>query len=214
VDGRITPFLYLELTDRSPAAYGAERVPEVLGRPGADRATWWENCLPGRTEFNPRIEDFATLGLYECDATFVPPDAPEGVRGLHFGLTPRPGQGTLGGPTLGLELVLISPRHPDAAQQLRDWGDFVHIRDIAAASPPHFTMITPYENIGGGPPRYMHLYELDSDDPEPAFAEMTPATKAHIGAWGTHPWEEWAWHPELVIEYVNTFRRIGASSLS
>jgi hypothetical protein len=108
--------------------------------------------------------------------------------------------------------VLISPKRPEDAQALRDWGDFVHIHDIAAAAPPHFTMITPYENVTGGEPRYMHLYELDTLDPEPAFAAMTPATRDRIGAWGTHEYEEWAWHPALVIEYVNTFRRAGVGN--
>jgi hypothetical protein len=155
------------------------------------------------------MADFATLGLFECDHRFVPPDPPDGMRSILFEHTPRPGQGTLGGPTLGLELVMISPRRPEEAQVLRDWGDFVHIHDIAAASPPHFTMITPYENVTRGEPRYLHLYELDTDDAEPAFAQMTPTTKERIGAWNTHGWEEWAWHPALVIEYVNTFRLIG-----
>ena len=104
----------------------------------------------------------------------MPPAPPEDIRGLHFGRTPRPGQGTVGRTTLGLELVLISPKRPEDAQALRDWGDFVHIHDIAAASPPHFTMITPYENVTSGEPRYLHLYELDTLDPEPAFAGDDP----------------------------------------
>jgi hypothetical protein len=214
VEDRLTPFLYLELTDRTAADYGAERPGEVLGQDGVERATWWECCVPGRTDLPRRIDDVAALGLYECDDRFVPPAAPPGVRGLHFARTPRPGQGTVGAETLGLELVLISPKRPEDAQALRDWGDFVHIHDIAAATPPHFTMITPYENVTRGEPRYMHLYELDTLDPEPAFAAMTPATRDRIGAWGTHPYEEWAWHPALVIEYVNTFRRIGVEDRS
>ena len=108
--------------------------------------------------------------------------------------------------------MLISPRHPDEAQALRDWGDFVHIRDIAAAAPAHFTMITPYEHATpGATPRYLHLYELDTDDPEPAFQAMTPTTSARVGAYGTHARREWAVHEALVIDYVNTFRRRGAA---
>ena len=103
--------------------------------------------------------------------------------------------------------MLISPRSPAEGQALRDWGDFVHIRDIAAASPDHFTMITPYENRAAGPPRYMHFYELDTDDPEPAFRQMAPTTMARAGAYATHPREEWWGHEALVIDYVNTFRR-------
>ena len=84
--------------------------------------------------------------------------------------------------------------------------------DIAAAAPQHFTMITPYENVTGGEPRFLHLYELDTDDPEPAFQAMTPATKARgdAGGWGSHPFDEWAWHPDLVIDFVSTFRREGS----
>jgi hypothetical protein len=209
VEDRITPFLYLELTDEPAATYGDERAPVVLSQTGVDRASWWENCVPGRTDFDARMDDFATLGLYECDHRFVPSDPPQDTRAILFEHAPRPGQGTLGRPTLGLELVMISPRQAEDAQALRDWGDFIHIHDIAAASPPHFTMITPYENVARGEPRYLHLYELDTDDPEPAFAQMTPTTRDRMGAWNTHGWHEWASHPALVIEYVNTFRRIG-----
>ena len=167
--------------------------------------------MPGRRDLPRRLDDVATLGLYECTPDFVAPPAPEGVLGLHL-RSGRPGQGTLGrGPTLGLEVVLISPKDPTRAQELRDWADFVHIHDIAAAAPEHFTMITPYENVAEVGPRYLHLYELDTDDPEPAFQAMTPATKARreAGGWGTHPFDEWAWHPQLVIELVSTFRREG-----
>lgn len=105
--------------------------------------------------------------------------------------------------------MLISPRTPAEAQTLRDWGDFIHIRDIAAAAPPGFTMITPYENVTGGEPRYLHFYELDTEDAEAAFQGMTPAVLQRMGAPGTHPFDEWAIHPALVIDYVNTFRRLG-----
>jgi hypothetical protein len=70
-------------------------------------------------------------------------------------------------------------------------------------------MITPYENVTGESPLYMHFYELDTDDPEPAFRGMAPATEKRIGEWNTHPYEEWFMHPSLVIDYVNTFRRLG-----
>ena len=211
MEDRITPCLYLELTDREAGRYADERVPEVLARPGVTRATWWTNCVPFRTDLPRTIPEFHTLGVYEADAGFRPPDdVPGDVTGLHFLHYRRPGQGTISDrPTLGLELVLISPRTPSEAQALRDWGDFVHIRDIAAACCEHFTMITPYENATGGPPRYMHFYELDTDDPEPAFRKMAPATIAHIGNYGTHPQEEWWGHEALVIDYVNTFRREG-----
>ena len=211
MEDRVTPVLYLELTAEAPAAYRASRLPEVAALPGVERASWWSDCVPGRRDLPRRLDDVATLGLYECTAEFRPPPPADGVLGLHL-RSGRPGQGTLGrGPTLGLEVVLISPRDPARAQALRDWADFVYIHDIAAAAPEHFTMITPYENVTGGEPRYLHLYELDTDDPEPAFQAMTPTTKARreAGGWGSHPFDEWAWHGDLVIDFVSTFRREG-----
>ena len=214
MEDRITPCLYLEMTNLDADVYAKARVAEVLDRPGATRATWWTNCVPFRTDLPRTIPEFQTLGVYEADASFAPPGTcPDGVTGLHFQHYRRPGQGTVSDrPTLGLELVFISPRVPDEAQALRDWGDFVHIRDIAAACCEHFTMITPYENATGATPRFMHFYELDTDDPEPAFRKMAPATIAHIGNYGTHPQEEWWGHESLVIDYVNTFRRVGERS--
>jgi hypothetical protein len=160
------------------------------------------------------MSEFALLGLYEADQAFEPdacdPAMPDDITGLCFDHYPRPGQGTISNrPTLGLELVLVSPRTPEEAQAFRDWADFVHIRDIGAAAPEHFTMITPYENRAAGSPRYMHLYELDTDDPEPAFQEMAPSTVARVGSYGAHPVREWRGHEALVIDYVNTFRRLG-----
>ena len=38
---------------------------------------------------------------------------------------------------------------------------------------------------------------------------MAPATIARIGSYGTHSEEEWKVHETLVIDYVNTFRRLG-----
>ena len=65
----------------------------------------------------------------------------------HFRRFPRPSQGILTGtPTTGLLVVWISPRTPEQTAALRDWGDFVHIRHIAAAAIPGFTHVTPYEN--------------------------------------------------------------------
>jgi hypothetical protein len=154
------------------------------------------------------------LGVFEAVREFDPPigpgSVPDDITGLCFDHYRRPGQGTLSSnPTLGLELVFISATTPSQNQELRDWGDFVHIRDIAAASPPHFTMITPYENRAEGSPRFMHFYELDTDDPEPAFRQMTPATMDRVGSYGTHSAKEWRMHKSLVIDYVNTFRRLG-----
>jgi hypothetical protein len=214
VEDRTTPVLYLEMTDRPAERYAAERVPEVLARSGVMRATWWANCVPFRTDLPRTLPEFAVLGVYEAESKFEAPtgaDAPpDDITGYCFDHYRRPGQGTISDqPTLGLELVLISAPTPEQNQTLRDWSDFVHIRDIAAAAPDHFTMITPYENRAEGSPRYMHFYELDTDDPEPAFRKMAPSTVGRIGSYGTHLKDEWMVHETLVIDYVNTFRRLG-----
>ena len=211
MEDRLTPGLYLEMTDAEPDRYAAERVPAVLAQPGAQRATWWENVQPHRTDFPAKVPEFSLLGVYEVDDTFAAPAAVDGITGHHFRRYPRPAQGSLTGrPTVGLSLILISPRSPEGGPALRDWADFVHIRHIAESVVPGITMITPYENVTGGDPRFMHFYEMDTDDPEGAFRAMPKLVEQRLGAApGTPVWDEWASHPQLRIMYVNSFRRLG-----
>jgi hypothetical protein len=210
MEDRDTRGLWLEMTRRSPERYAAERVPEVLELGGVERATWWENVHLDRADLPRVLPEFTLLGVFEVDDEFTPPPTPDDVEGLHFRRTPRPGQGSLSGrPTIGLSLVLISPNDPADAQALRDWGDFVHIRHIAAVGVPGYTMITPYENATGGDPRYLHFYEMDTDEPELAFKSMTPLVEERIGRQGTPEFAEWGWHDALRIMYVNSFRRLG-----
>lgn len=210
MEDRQTGAIYLELADLEPEAYAQDRLGRVAGRDGVTRATWWVNQHPDRGDVPTRLPEFRTLGVYELDAGFTPPTAADGVTGLHFAATPRPAQGVLGGDaTTGLLLVLISPKDPDRGQELRDWGDFVHLRHIAEAAVPGYRMITPYERVGGGEPRYLHLYEMHSDDPEATYKAMTPLVQGRIGAPGTPDYDGWAWHPQLRIEYVNTFAIAG-----
>lgn len=212
MEDRITPGLYLEMSSLEPERYASERVPELLELAPVSRATWWENLRPGRTDLPQKLPEFDLLGVYEVEDGFIPPEPPAGITGHHFRRHPRPGQGRLTGqPTIGLSLVLISPRHPEGAQALRDWGDFVHLRHIAEVGVPGYTMITPYENATGGDPRFLHFYEMDTDDPEASFQAMTPLVTERIGAMDTPAWQAWAQHPELRIMYVNTFRRLGSS---
>lgn len=122
MEDRITPVIYLEMTDRPADRYADERVPEVLSLPGVDRATWWANCVPFRTDLPRTLPEFSVLGVYEADRGFEPPTGdgalPADVTGLCFDHYPRPGQGTISDrPTLGLELVLISPRSPRRARR-------------------------------------------------------------------------------------------------
>jgi hypothetical protein len=213
VEDRDTPALYLEMTDGPLDGYVETRVPEVLAAPGARRATWWANCVRDRADLPRRLPEFDHLAVYEADRSFAPPPPPDGVSGHHFVRTSRPGQGRLTGkPTIGLSLVLISPRSSDGARALRDWADFVHLRHIAEVGVPGYSMVTPYEHATGGEPRFMHFYEMDTEDPEASFQAMTPLVAELLGPAGTPAFDDWARHPELRIEYVNTFRRVGEQS--
>ena len=210
MEDRHTPGLYLEMTDQSLDAYAGERLPAVLRLPGAARATCWRNVHRDRTDLPRVLPEFDHLAVYEVGDPFTAPPTPEGVSGHHFNRYRRPGQGTLSGrPTIGLSLVLISPKQPEQAQELRDWADFVHIRHIAEVAVPGYTMITPYENATGGDPRFMHFYEMDTDEPERAFKAMTPLVMERIGGVDTDAFKHWAFAPSLRIMYVNTFARIG-----
>jgi hypothetical protein len=198
------------MTEQTAEAYAAARVPAVLTEPGVTRATWWENVKRDRRDLPRVLPEFDRLAVYEVDDTFVAPAPPDGITGHHFRRTPRPGQGSLSGQkTIGLSLVLISPTEPDLAQELRDWGDFVHIRHIAQVGVPGYTMITPYENVTGGDPRFMHFYEMDTEEPEVAFKAMTPLVEQRIGTQGTDAFKAWGWCDALRIMYVNTFRLVG-----
>lgn len=211
MEDRDTPGLYLEMTDADPAAYGAERVPDVLGVPAVRRATWWENVHRDRRDLPRVLPEFGTLGVYEVDSGFAPPATPTAISGHRFRRTSRPGQGRLTGrPTMGLSLVLISPTDPARAQDLRDWADFVHLRHIAEVGVPGYSMITPYEHADGGDPRFLHFYEMDTDDPEAAFLAMTPLVRERLG--DRAAFRRWAGHEALRIMYVNSFRRVGERS--
>ena len=147
MEDRESPVLYLEMTEAAPDDYARDRVKDVLELSGVERATWWRNVYRDRPDLPRELPEFDTLGVYECQPSFVPPSTPDGISGHHFLRTPRPGQGRLTGkPTVSLSLVLISPTTPGEAQALRDWGDFVHLNHIVEAGIPGFTMITPYEN--------------------------------------------------------------------
>jgi len=212
VEDRTTPGLYLELGDDDPGAYGATRAVELAARPGVTRVTWWATSKPGRDELPMTVADGALLGLAEVDARFVPPTPRPGTTALHFRRHHRPSQGVLtGSPTTGLLVVWISPRSPELAPSLRDWGDFVHIRHIAAASVPGFTHIAVYENAGDGP-RYMHCYELDAPDPEAAYLGMARHMARYFGGARTEAYRVWAdfGPPGGAVDYCNTFSLLGA----
>src|ERR1700704_1312937 len=103
------------MTDGALDTYARDRVPEVLALPGVERATWWRNVHRDRDDLPRVLAEFDHLGVYEVDDTFRAPSPPAGITGHHFRHYRRPGQGIVTGrPTLGLSLVLISPK--DAAR--------------------------------------------------------------------------------------------------
>jgi hypothetical protein len=212
VEDRCTPVLYLELGD-APAEGVAERARLLSTLPGASRATWWENCALGRTDLPMRVRDGNSLVVVEANDEFVPAPPPADVFESHvFVRHPRPSQGVLTGtPTLGLLIVWISPRTPERADALRDWGDFVHIRHIADAGIPGFTQISVYENRAHGDPVFMHFYEFDNLDAEKTFSTMVEHVAPRIGGARSEAFSEWAdWragHGRLF--YCNTFSLLG-----
>jgi hypothetical protein len=207
VEDRLTPILQLELCDLAPETWLRERGGALLGLREVERVSAWTNCAAGRSDLPRTLPEFHTLGVVEAQAPFASP-VPAPRVAVHQFRQVRPGQGVLTGrPTRGLELVLISPKTEAGAQALRDWADFVHIRHIAAAAVPGFTLITPYENVQGGRPRFLHFYEMDTAEAEDAFQRMTPATLARLPEKAER--RAWASHPELVIDYVSTFRFAG-----
>ena len=75
---------------------------------------------------------------------------------------------------------------------------------------PGYTMITPYENATGGDPRFMHFYEMDTDEPERAFKSMTPLVMERIGGGDTEAFKRWALRTEPahhVRQHVRPRRR-------
>ncbi len=211
MEDRRTSALYLELGNGTALDYEG-RAGTLAKRTGAQRVTWWENCHPGRTDLPRRIEEGSMLAVAEVGPTFRPPESSPDANAHLFSRHSRPSQGILDGrPTTGLLIVWISPRSPDLAGPLRDWGDFVHIRHIAAAGIPGFTQISVFENTADVDPRYMHFYEFASDDPEGTFKTMTPHVAPRLGGVDSEAyadWADWRAHGGRLF-YCNTFRLLG-----
>jgi hypothetical protein len=169
------------------------RAATLRHRAGAQRVTWWANCVPGRTDLPRKVEEGNWLTVVEADDTFRAPVSPPEVSAHLFARHHRPSQGILGGgPTTGLLIVWISPHAPELAQPLRDWGDFVHIRHIAAAGIAGFTQISVYENTAETDPLFMHFYEFESADPEATFRTMTPNVAPRLGGAESEAYADWA----------------------
>jgi len=210
MEARLPTTLGLLMWDRPASARPGAAL--VAGdEPESMRFSSFDNANRGRIDLPRTLPEFTSLTVVENPSGPAPqPAAVEGLVGAFtFERTPRPGQGSLTDEaTNGLQLVLISPKDPAAGQDLRDWADFVHIRHIAEAAVPGFRMITPYVNISDEGPRFLHFYEMHTDDPEAAFQDMTPRVAKRLGGRDSDAFAAWAWHPELRIDYVNTFRRV------
>jgi hypothetical protein len=211
VEDRQTSRLYLELGSGS-GADGANRAVALVNQPGVLSASWWNNCVPGRSELPVRIEDGTLLVVAELEEDATVPDPRPESTAFAFRRHARPSQGILSGrTTTGLLVVWISPRTPDLASTLRDWGDFVHIRHIAAAGIPGFTQISVFENETAPDPRYMHFYEFDSPDPEGTYQTMVDFVSPRLGGVDSELFAEWAdWRrPGGRLWYCNTFSLLG-----
>jgi hypothetical protein len=214
VEDRVTAGLHLELGDVDPAAYEQIRVPALLALPGVDRVSWWENLVPGRSEFPLAVPDGTLLGVAETDGSPLAVTPLAGTTARTFSRYPRPSQGILTArPTTGLLVVWISPKTEDLTQPLRDWADFIHISKIAQAGVPGYTQITAYENTGDSDPRFMHFYEMDADDPEATFQAMAETLRVRLGGYRDPVFKQWADADAAGarIIYVNTFRLLGSS---
>ena len=204
---RLSAGVYFEMCDWPASEYVAERSPALSALPGVVATSVWNNLRYERDDYARTDADFKTLALHEVEAGFEPPPPAEGIRAELFFRCPRPAQGCLRSkPTSGLLVCLVSPKTEAGKQELRDWADLTHISAIAAAGIEGFTMITAYENAQPVTPRFVHIYEMDAEDPEAAFQRMAPDTiKRRLGPPGTPEFKAWFGHEQLEINYINTF---------
>jgi hypothetical protein len=205
MEDRTSLYIYVETSPLEVDSYLQRRNQQLVGQ--FTDATYWENTCPSRNDIPSTMAEFRTLAVYETAShVSAAPPANESC-GYFFERCPRPAQGhLLQGESLGLGVVFVNPSRPQSEQDLRDWADLVHIRIIASAALDHFGMITPYVNVGVGP-RFCHLYEFDTVDPDPEFMGMTPKIQEHLSERSDVSYDEWLSSPVLDTLYVNTFRR-------
>jgi len=195
-------------------------IPKAMASGWFTNGTAFRNLRPDESRFPQKVDPFTHLTVYEVARPDVAWTCMEGLPEDEGGIEvvdrilyrryPRPSQGRLSGKsTLGLFLILISPTERARAQELRDWADFTHLHGIAASAPDGFTMITPYENVAGDDPMFLHLYELDTPDVAQAVDAMPEAVIKRFGfALGDDDFMNWAMHDALDIWYVNVFGRV------
>jgi hypothetical protein len=211
MDDRINAGLLFVLLDRQKIPN--EAADKLAGIPGIQRISWWANVCPNRTDWLGKLrtlEEFETLGICELGQPIDPGLIPHDLRVIQFNRYPRPSQGVLRPPTLGLCVVLISPKELDdqeSAQSLRDWADFIHFPGIVDANIPGYGLVTPYENVAHSAPRFLHLYEFPDRDAEAVFQRTRPCVAQRFGGGPGHPsFDRWELHPQIAINYVNSFQ--------
>jgi hypothetical protein len=207
MEERASSALYVEMVNNPPNEY-AQRRREIGVLPGVIFSTLWTNLQPGRLDLPRTIADFAHVALYEVERDFAPPvDHDEAVACYLFVRSDRPAQGHLSAAaTTGIGFVLISPSSAEDEQPLRDWADFIHIPTIVEACVPGYRMITPYRNIEGTSPLFLHLYEMETADPVATFmGSITQVERLLGGSFGTPTFDRWATHPSMQVDFVSVF---------
>ena len=97
MEDRITPGLYLEMTELTPDEYAARRVADVLALAEVELATWRINVKRDREDLPRVLPEFDTLGVYEVGERFVAPETPW----LHLDMMAWNGSGRPGRPEGG-----------------------------------------------------------------------------------------------------------------
>ena len=218
MEDRINPGLLFVMIDRAADHARGDWDDRLRALPGVARISWWKNVQLNRRDWLGELrtmDDFEMLGICEIDDVIDPPIVSAGARSIVFRRYPRPSQGVLRLPTLGLSVVMISTRNPTdeaAVQSLRDWGDFVHFPGIVDANIPGYGLVTAYENSTRAAPRFLHLYELSDPDAEAVFQRTRPCVAQRFGGGPGNPgFDRWELHPEIRIDYVNSFTRLDAA---
>jgi hypothetical protein len=218
MEDRINPGLLFVMIDRAGDPRRVDWDERLRALPGVAGISWWKNVQLNRQDWLGELrtmDDFEMLAICEIDDVIAPPITAEGVRTIVFRRYPRPSQGVLRLPTLGLSVVMISTRNLEdevAVQSLRDWGDFIHFPGIVDANIPGYGLVTAYENSTRDAPRFLHLYEFPDPDAEAVFQRTRPCVAQRFGGGPGNPsFDRWELHPEIRIDYVNSFTRLNAA---
>ena len=114
MEDRINSGLLFVMIDRATDRARSEWDERLRALPGVARISWWKNVQLNRRDWLGELrtmEDFEILGICEIDDVIDPPIVSGGARALVFRRYPRPSQGVLRLPTLGLSVVMISTRN-------------------------------------------------------------------------------------------------------